>query len=217
MMLSCAPVENINDSYVAVQSTVSVKKYTIIDTTILDSSTVSLSKTPTAFSSLCQTDTSINAQYLDSVCFPSDFLIMEFNQYRNSVHYLKRNYTLQIHNDSIIFSGSNYVSLSPCESIDTINRFMSNFLLYGTMKEVRQNILIAQSKSSKLFHWFNAPDVCKLISDRKIELANWNRINDSINANSGNNLVILQHHNWSYGIRDTGDYYFIDLRFSLQP
>jgi hypothetical protein len=215
--LCCSPVENINDSYVAVKPTISVKKYTIVDTTILDSSTVSLSEIPTAFCTLCRTDTSANAQYLDSVCFPSDFLNMEFNYFRNSINYLKRTYALQTYNDSIIFIGSNYISVSPCESIDTINRRMNNFLLYGTMKEVRQNNLIARSKNSTLFSWFNAPDVNKLISDRKNELANWNRIRDSMFTNTGMPYVIARPYNWPFGVRDTACYYYVDLRFSLEP
>lgn len=213
--LCCAPVENANDTYVAVQSTFSAKKYTIIDTTILDSSTVSLSEVPEKFCTLCETDTSANAQFLDSVSFPSDFLNMEYNYFRNSVNYLKRNYKLQIYDDSVIFIGLDYVAVSPCQFIDTINRSLNNFALYGNMKEVHLNNLIAKSKSGTLINWFDAPDVSKLISDRKKELADWNRIMDSINANSSIPVVTVPRFN-NWPLRDTAVYYFVNLRFSLQ-
>lgn len=217
IVVFCTSIENTSDIYSIIKATATVKKYTIIDTTILDSSNISTSEIPTIYQYLCWTDTSDSAQYLDSVSFPSDFLIMEFNSFRNTAYYLKRTYALRYQKDSILFMGKNYTSSSHCQSIDTSNRSMNNFLLYGNSKEFRQNNLFAKSKKGVLCWLFNAYDAYTLVSDRKTELANRNRIRDSIIASGVNVKVFSRQSIWSAGLNDTANYYYVDVRFSLEP
>jgi hypothetical protein len=211
----CTPVENSDDTFSIIRATSIIKKYTVIDTTILDSSIVSISETPTNNLPLCWIDTLDNQQYLDSVCFPSDFLSMEFNKNQNTANYLKRTFNLQYRKDSIQFIGQNYSTASPCESVDTNNRSINSFLLYGNTKEILQNDFLAKSKNAQLLSLFNSTDVYKLIFDRKLELAKWNKSRDSIIENGGKVSIIGKPLSWSTGLRDTASYYYIKLCFSL--
>lgn len=215
LFLFCSPLSKDEDNYNPVNFTSSVTMYKIYDTTILDSSKISFSEMQTFYLHICKSDTTDSSKYPDSICYPVDFLKMEYNDKRKSVNYLNRFYNLSLIRDTVVLNGNDFISGSPCANVDTSLTFYSKICLYGNLNNCKLSQLSVKDRHQnyRLFIFGDPGTAYKTISERKQEIARCNRITDSLRALG---IISMIRPNYiALAIQDTCYFYFSDIHFQF--